>query len=353
MAIRIVEIISDKQMCFFGWIEEVYMDYKKESLIIGMLLAFLSPPSYAEKDDVDADYIPCTKSDYEHAEGVYDPKEAYEFGLKIQNAVASEDISALFSLVDDELTYGPRKSFAISTPFDELFEPDFKARIERGKPDCRIGSRGFSIGLGAVWYDLYADGSYHIFSIPDTKQEDVKGIKSVGWPYNGTVLPSKCFSEQWDSSDNYEEYAEQFGITDFDDFTTNMGKYFGREITDLKPIPAWGSTVSLIRSFDSCITTDSQQPEIRDGYVWYNEDYSFRVIGQIPSESCNDLAPHLNNTCSEAFVVQSNSFGGSRGVFRRFYAYGLFELPELGPSIVPLKNLRTLNKSLRWLDDIK
>lgn len=178
----------------------------------------------------------------------------------------------------------------------------------------------------------------------------VKDIKAIGWPYKGTVLPTSCFSTEWISSDNYKEYAEQFGITDFDNFTTNMGQYLGREITNLKRIPAWGETISLVRSLSSC-ATELQQPELKDGYVSYDEDYSYRVVGNIPVESCNDLAPHLSNNCSEAFVVQLNSFGGSIGVIKQYYAYGLFDLPELGPSIVPLRNLGSLDRSLSFVDE--
>lgn len=306
-------------------------------------------PIPSEPED-DAKYLPCTKADFDRANGRYDPIEAYEFGLKIQSAVEAEDIKALFDLVDGELTYGPRKSFAMGSTFDQLFESGFKEEILSEKPYCRTSNyRGFS--LGSIFYHINTDGNYKIFSIPSDKQETVAGIKSVGWPHEGAVLPSSCFSTEWNSSDNYEEYAEQFSITDFDDFTANMGQYFGREITNLKPIPAWDSTISLVRPLNSCATPLNPQV-VRDGYVWSDDTYNHRVIGEIESDVCNELASSLNNTCSKAFLVQHNSFGGSIGVIRDFYVYGLFDLPELGPSIVPLKKLYTLNESLNWLDDI-
>ena len=245
---------------------------------------------------------PCTAADSERARGHYKPVEAYNFGLMIQSAVKDEDISAIFDLVEDELWYGPRRSFAIKSEFDQIFPSDFKEKILSSTPACSSNSRGFSIGNGAVWYDAYKDGTFKIFSIPSARQESVAGIDAVGWPYNDSVLPSGCFSTKWISSDNYEEYAERFNISEFEDFTMNMGQYFGREITDLKPIPAWGRTISLIVSLASC-TVDVEEHVIKDGYVWINENYQWRVVGEITSGRCNKLASSLNGSCIKSFVV--------------------------------------------------
>jgi len=309
-------------------------------------------PTPSEPED-DAKYLPCTKADFDRADGRYDPIEAYEFGLKIQAAVEAEDIEALFDLVGGELSYGPRRSYALTRTFNELFKPDLKEKILSKQPDCNtLGNRGFLIGSGSFWYQYNSQGGFYIFSMPAAIQEEIKGIASVGWPYEGAVLPIACFSTEWYSSDNYKKYAERFNIKNTLSFQSNMGQYFGREITNLKPISAWNKTISLVRPLNSC-ATPLNAPVIKDGYVWNGEDYNYRVIGEIDTNACNELASSLNNTCSEAFVVEHNSFGGSIGVIREFYAYGLFELPELGPSIVPLKNLYTLNKSLNWLDDQK
>ena len=300
-------------------------------------------------DDADN---PCTETDYEKAAGLYNPVDAYNFELMIRSAVEAEDTSALFDLIKGELWYGPRRSFAIKSKFEQVFPSDFKDKVLSSSPACRPHSyRGFSTGGGAVWYDAYEDGSFGIFSIPSAKQESVTGIDAVGWPHNNSVLPSSCFSTKWASSDNYEEYAERFSISDFDDFTMNMGQYFGREITDLNPISAFGSTISLIDSLASC-TEDSREHVIKDGYVWYGESYNLRVVGEISIDRCNKLASSLNDSCINSFVVQHNSMGGSIGIRRAFYAYGLFDLPELGLSIVPLVNLGTLNHALNFIDDI-
>ena len=40
------------------------------------------------------------------------------------------------------------------------------------------------------------------------------------------------------------------------------------------------------------------------------------------------------------------------GINRQFDAYGLFDLPELGLSIVPLIHLDSLNHALNFIEDI-
>jgi hypothetical protein len=77
-----------------------------------------------------------------------------------------------------------------------------------------------------------------------------------------------------------------------------------------------------------------------------------RVVGEITSDRCNELASSLNGSCIESFVVQHDAMGGSVGISREFYAYGLFDLPELGLSIVPLINLGSLNNTLNFIDGL-
>ena len=306
-------------------------------------------PIYPDPED-DPKYLACTKADYDRADGQYDPIEAFKFGLKIQKAVEEEDIEGLFDLVDGELSYGPRRSYALNSPFKKLFKPDFKEKVLSQSPDCSpLGSRGYLIGSGSLWYRQDSNGQFHIFSMPAALAEKVNDSASVGWSYDGAILPTHCFSAEWISSDNYEAYAEQFSIANFDDFTANVGEYLGREVTSLKPISAWGKSISLVRSISDC-TNDYKTPIIKDGYVWNGDEFSFRLLGEITNEVCNELAPSLNNTCTKAFAAEHSRYGGSIGVYKQYYVYGLFDLPELGPSIVPLKNFGSFNESLNWLN---
>ena len=295
---------------------------------------------------------PCTKADYQRTGGRYDPIDAYNFGLKIQSAVSAEDINSLFSLVEDESPNIPQKSFALGSEFSALFQPNTKKRVLESTPDCsHFNSEGFFIGGGDFWYRADNQGVFHIFSMPTARKKKIPNLPSVGWEFKGGLLPLECFSTEWISSDNYQKYAETFEISDYDNFSTNVGEYFGREVSNLKPIVAWGKDLSLIRSISTC-NSGEPSPEIRDGYAWASDNgSSLRLIGQIDIGTCNALAPSLNNTCSRSFVVEHHSFYGSMGADWQYYAYGLFDLPELGPSIVPLKNLGSLNRSLNFVDE--
>ena len=57
----------------------------------------------------------CSMKDYEYADfwkNYYDPIEAYQFGLKIQELIRNKELQGLMALVDGELISGPRKNFA-------------------------------------------------------------------------------------------------------------------------------------------------------------------------------------------------------------------------------------------------
>ncbi|MDC1425238.1 hypothetical protein N8135_03560 [Oceanospirillaceae bacterium] len=128
-------------------------------------------PSSSDPED-DAKYLPCTKADYDRADGQYDPIEAFEFGLKIQKAVEAEDVEGLFDLVDGELSYGPKRSNALHSSFKELFKPDLKEEVLSQLPECSpLGSKGFLIGSGSFWYRPDTSGQFHIFSMPAAREE--------------------------------------------------------------------------------------------------------------------------------------------------------------------------------------
>jgi hypothetical protein len=104
----------------------------------------------------------------------YDPEEAYYMGIKIQNLVAEEDLSGIFSLVVGELEYGPKKDFVKNKAFGEVFDEKWKAAVLEDKPSCRpLGWRGFMLGHGntTIWFTTSdkTDSGWQIFSIGGAK----------------------------------------------------------------------------------------------------------------------------------------------------------------------------------------
>ena len=80
---------------------------------------------------------------------------AYDFGLKIQDAIRNKDGEALLALIEGELLHnGPRRSVIKSQPFDEIFPAGWQNSVLAGKPECgRIGWRGYMIASGLIWYE--------------------------------------------------------------------------------------------------------------------------------------------------------------------------------------------------------
>ena len=49
-----------------------------------------------------------------------------------------------------------------------------------------------------------------LFLIPNLVMGDNNSEKSIGWIYKGEVLHPYCFQKQWVSSDNIQQYYEEF-----------------------------------------------------------------------------------------------------------------------------------------------
>ena len=62
----------------------------------------------------DKTVLSCLEKDREYAkfwDNYYDPEDARNFGIKIKQFVKERSLEGLFSLVEGELTSGPRKKF--------------------------------------------------------------------------------------------------------------------------------------------------------------------------------------------------------------------------------------------------
>ena len=81
----------------------------------------------------------------------YDPVDAFEFALRIQQYVEREDLQSLFGLVNGELDNGPRKKFIQGKSFSEVFSKSWREAVLSEKPDCiPMGWRGFMLGRGKI-----------------------------------------------------------------------------------------------------------------------------------------------------------------------------------------------------------
>ena len=323
----------------------------------------------------------CTSTDDSYGKSVLGSnntaQEAYDFGLKIQSLVRAKDIKGLFDLVvPGELIAGPRKSFVKNKSFDEIFSKEWVKAVLSSKPDCRpVGWRGYMLAHGKIWFNPSTGGSFYIVTIHDAKQEE--SLSTTGWVNNGILIHPSCFIQNWLSGDNFEEYAERFNL-DYNEFSKSPGKFFGLEIDSYKPIKAsWGNYIDLIGPLNVCTPKDFKlkysakksnfnerriHVDINENQasrlIAYSSDnllarsYSYSTIQKFDIKKCAQLAPNIGHKCISSYLVNVVSGpGGSRGPQSDYNIYGLFDLPNLGPSIVPLKLFRTENEALNYLDN--
>lgn len=328
--------------------------------------------SGALKEDAAANV--CSAEAFEHAKGAhYDPVEAHNFGLKIQSMVRNRDLEGLFSLVEGELRFGPRKKFIEGKSFNEIFHEGWREAVLFKKPDCDpVGWRGFMIGVGWVWYD-YLENHWQIITINGGYEESKAPDLAEGWEVNGVLLSPRCVPSLWHYGTPYEDFASRFQIDDLEDFASNPGKYIGREIDSFEPIPLerlWAvpedeRTISILKFPDSC-GREGEKLEVREAVVhlevneysseselepYYTQKWDYEIFSKISLDQCRALAPNLDGICKGAYLVRTSFYdGGSMGPHQGYNIYGVFELPDARQMIVPLKNFQTKNMALNFLD---
>jgi len=316
----------------------------------------------SENKDVIKKSLNCSAEDYKYAKGDYDPQEAYDFGVKIQSLVKGKNLEGIFNLVDESGESGsvPRKSLALKYSFDEIFDADWVNSVISSIPQCGpLGWRGFMLGSGSIWYNPPKDKSEGvIFGFNGVKELEIFEDEA-GWKNNKKLIHPSCFYRPWASGDNYEEYAERFNI-EVKKLRYAPGQFFGSKIKNLEPITAsWGDKIPLINSLEKCspenfktIKSDkSIRIAIEDefGSNMYKE---YSVLKRFPAEKCSKLAPHIGKLCKQSYLLESGDYiGGSMGVASEVGIYGLFDLPKLGLSIVPLRFFDSTNAALNYLDE--
>ena len=89
-------------------------------------------------------------------------------------------------------------------------------------------------------------------------------------------------------------------------------------------------------------------------FVCSNEFAEYKILGPISDKRCSELAPNIGVNCKKGYLISVGDYsGGSMGWDMSFGIYGFFDLPNFGPSIVPLKFFPNRNEGLNFLDGIK
>ena len=150
-------------------------------------------------------------------------------------------------------------------------------------------------------------------------------------------LTYPCFKVETLSGNWLSDYSGYFSISDYGNFRLNPGLYFGKEIKDFKEkkvLIGYGTEMySLIQPLDRCVKQEIPRQESHENVFYF--------LGEVKPNICQSHAPHIQVKCKSSYIVQSCSFsktGSMTGINQcTIGIFGLFQLKEVGLSIVPLK----------------
>ena len=150
-------------------------------------------------------------------------------------------------------------------------------------------------------------------------------------------LTYPCFKVETLSGNWLSDYSGYFSISDYENFRLNPGLYFGEDIKDYKEkkvLIGYGTEMySLIQPIDKCVKKEIQRQDTHENV--------FYILGEVKTSICQLHAPYIQSKCKSSYIVQSCSFsktGSMRGINQcTIGIFGLFQLQEVGLSIVPLK----------------
>ena len=161
------------------------------------------------------------------------------------------------------------------------------------------------------------------------------------------------------SGDNFEEFADQFKISNYERFSKKPGEFFGKEIDNFNPIKAmWDEYIKIINPIDDCSFKDSKINDdekfitIKGEGEFGTIEYGYSIIENINKNKCLELSPNLGYKCLSSYLVKAGDYsGGSMGWDMSYGIYGLFDLDKLGPSIIPLIFFENKNEALNYLSN--
>lgn len=294
---------------------------------------------------------------------------AYNFGLKIQEAFRARDLDKIIQLIgNNELIRGPRKSQLLRANFDQVFTDEAVTSITKDPPMCsQLGSNGWMLGPGSVWYKLPSKnrntsevGDFYIFSINAAEDiEEINLLKS-GWYFEGNLLHPKLFFTESLSGDKFEEIAAIAGLTNLNDFSSNPGRYLESHIsigeTILGKNGAELDFIPNVNKFSDLPVSNGDFSNDENICVKISEDSKgeicYSLISRVPQKLCQNLAPNVNEACIQSYLVKAGYWGGgSMGFYYQTGIYGLFS-KEGCYYLAPLKMFEKTNDALNYLDKL-
>jgi len=177
----------------------------------------------------------------------------------------------------------------------------------------------------------------YIDEVPYPLILDVPKSKDIKISNEWKNLKYPCFKVETLSGNWLSDYSGYFHIHDYEHFRLNPGLYFGKEIkdyTEKKVLTGYSpEKYSLIQPIDKCVKREIKNTDTHDNV--------FFILGEFNKEICDLHTPNIQSKCKSSHIVQSCSFsktGSMTGINQcTIGLFGLFDLENVGLSIVPLK----------------
>ena len=122
------------------------------------------------------------------------------------------------------------------------------------------------------------------------------------------------------SGDNFEEFADQFNISNYEKFSKKPGEFFGREINNFNQLKPCGMNILIINPINECSFTDSEI-NIDENFVTIDvEDdfgiiqFTYSIIETVDEQKCLNLSPNINGKCLSSYLVEVGDYSGVNGL---------------------------------------
>jgi uncharacterized protein len=289
------------------------------------------------------------------------------FSKKIISAVQRDDMNAFVKNINNftdsrELEHGPSIQFLKKHKISDIFGKEWIEKVSSSLTGTELVSKGYMIANGEIWFNDFQNG-WTITALNGLKEIKGNNINNTSlWKYKDKVLHPYCFVKDDGSSDIYQAYYEHFfnphqdyfDSQEFQDFRTNIGKYWGKKIDSYKPIRAWDKDVEMAVSMTSCLNKKSKQLKIDESLISAVEnesnDYNYQVIKEVPRKKCHELAPNIKGKCEASFLLEVSDWqGGSRGHDYDWIIFGLFKFENNEEYIFPLKRFQSVVDGENWI----
>ena len=240
--------------------------------------------------------------------GVSDRLEAkkwWDISSAVIAAFKNESSQDLAALMKGPLMVGPTRQELLNNDLRTFFSSAVIYEIASEAPLCaRFNSQGAMLGNGHVWVEQRGE-AMALVSAPSAIEIPFSyGRSGVPRLPDGGVIHPRCIEVVWSSGDNFEAYAEKYGIP-YEELVNAPLARVSRAFT-IGFCPPWlleGNVctselrLALLKGIDKCSLPDSNvDKKLLDSQIVRpreihadDEERSYRVLGIQPEKVCQRL----------------------------------------------------------------